>query len=511
MKKIEDRINLINEQLLKEEFKVNQQFILNEMKRIGIEKLPYSYSSLKGFIDSETMSTHYNKHYKGYVKKLNIALSKKEYGDLELEEIIKSIGKYDETIRNNAGGAFNHALFWKMLSPKKQTIKGEILEKIKKDFKSYKEFKSVFEEIAKERFGSGWVWLILTKGDKLKVMSTPNQDNPLMNVVKNGGYPILGLDLWEHAYYLKYKNEKDNYIKNFWDSVNWQFVNQMLKTKMKTKLTESIFSGNLLVESKSTSCSFESAQSYKFIFTINSKVKKIFMYCIMDVLKDVFPENYYKYNEYAKGEMSGIYDLEKPGRSLINRLNTNYYGFCILVNDLNKLLKSQNQPILDFIGKTPQEQIDEVNRMTSLIKKYGSRIFNQKSDTFINLMDILDVKDKQGNKTEDFSVKILKKKFGDENVTRIGKLGSELDMMEGIDCIVKNNGKEYTAQIKPYSNIEKSENEITILDSGQVQEYSTDWMVFSNGKSILVFENSRTKIVDGYFVFPQDSLIYTLS
>jgi len=511
MKKIEEKINLINEQLLKEEYQTNKKFILSEMKRIGIEELPYSYSALKNFIDSETMSTHYNKHYKGYVKKLNKALSQKDYGDLELEEIVKSISKYDETIRNNAGGAFNHALFWKMLSPKKQKIQGDILEKIKKDFGSYREFKTVFEEFAQERFGSGWVWLILTKGDKLKVMSTPNQDNPLMNVIKNGGYPILGLDLWEHAYYLKYKNEKNNYIKNFWDSVNWMFVNKMLNMKMKTKLTESIFSKNLLIESKSTSCTYEMAQTYRFIFNINDKVKEIFMRSIGNVLKNVFPNNFYRYNEYEKGQMSGIYDLEKKGRSVINKLNTNYYGFCILVNDLNKLLKLQNQPVLDFVGKTPQEQIDEVERMTSLIERYGSRIFNQESDTFKNIMEILDVKDKQGNKTEDLTVKILKKKFGDDNVTRIGELGSKLDMVKGIDCIIKDKGREYTAQIKPYSNILESENEITILNSGQVKKYTTDWIIFSKGTTILVFENSGTKIVDGNFVFPQDSLIYTLS
>ena len=134
MKKIQEKINIITEQLIVEEKKDNQKLFLTEMKKIGIEKLPYAYSSLKQFIDAETMEYHYNKHYKGYVDKLNSALSKKDYGDLELEDIIKSIGKYDKTISNNAGGAFNHALFWKMLSPKTQTPNGDILDKIKKDF-----------------------------------------------------------------------------------------------------------------------------------------------------------------------------------------------------------------------------------------------------------------------------------------------------------------------------------------------------------------------------------------
>ena len=207
MKKIQEKINIITEQLIVEEKKDNQKLFLTEMKKIGIEKLPYAYSSLKQFIDAETMEYHYNKHYKGYVDKLNSALSKKDYGDLELEDIIKSISKYDKTIRNNAGGAFNHALFWKMLSPKTQSPNGDILDKIKKDFGTFQKFKTKFESVCKDRFGSGWVWLVLTNRNTLKIVSTPNQDNPLMNVVENGGYPVLGLDLWEHAYYLKYRNK----------------------------------------------------------------------------------------------------------------------------------------------------------------------------------------------------------------------------------------------------------------------------------------------------------------
>ena len=175
-----------NEVLLTE-----QKEIIEEMKKIGIEKLPYSYSSLQRFIDPKTMNVHYNKHYKGYVKKLNKALSEKNYGDVELEEIVKGISRYNKTIRNNAGGAFNHALFWKMLSPKKQELKGELLEKINKQFGSLTKFKKEFEEIAKKSFGSGWVWLTLSNG-RLKIVTTPNQDNPLMNIVKDGGFPILG-------------------------------------------------------------------------------------------------------------------------------------------------------------------------------------------------------------------------------------------------------------------------------------------------------------------------------
>ena len=211
---------------------INEKTFLNEMKKIGIEKLPYAYSAVDRFINKETMDVHYNKHYKGYVDKLNKSISKRRGGDKELEEIVKDISKYNKKIRDNAGGAFNHALFWKMLSPEQQKCSGDIYDKITIDFGSYRDFKSKFEEVAKKRFGSGWAWLVLDRNNKLKVISTPNQDNPLMDVVKGGGYPLLGLDLWEHAYYLKYLNKRDDYIKNFWTVINWKFVNKLLKSRL---------------------------------------------------------------------------------------------------------------------------------------------------------------------------------------------------------------------------------------------------------------------------------------
>jgi Fe-Mn family superoxide dismutase len=248
--KLMKNVQLLNEQILlteKEEIKNN--FLL-EMKKIGIEKLPYSYSAMKQFVDPETMDIHYNKHYKGYVKKLNDALSKKNYKDLELEDIIKSISKFDEKVRNNAGGAFNHALFWKMLSPKKQRPSGEVYEKIKKQYGNIKNLKDEFNQVALDRFGSGWAWLILTKNNKLKIMSTPNQDNPLMNIIKDGGYPLLGLDVWEHAYYLRYRNKRDEYVKNFWNHINWEFVNELYLLKNKKFVKESYI--RVLLENEET-------------------------------------------------------------------------------------------------------------------------------------------------------------------------------------------------------------------------------------------------------------------
>jgi Fe-Mn family superoxide dismutase len=240
LKPISNRIDILTEQIvLLDKINIQKEFI-TEMKKIGIEKLPYSYSALKQFVDPETMDVHYNKHYKGYVKKLNDALSSRK-GDIGLEDIIKTITKFNTKVRNNAGGAFNHALFWKMLSPNKQTLKGDLLDKITNQYGSFKKFKEEFNKASLDSFGSGWVWLVLTKTNRLKIITTPNQDNPLMNDV-NGGYPILGLDLWEHAYYLRYKNKRDQYINKFWNHINWEFVNDLfnLKTNKKETINESV-------------------------------------------------------------------------------------------------------------------------------------------------------------------------------------------------------------------------------------------------------------------------------
>jgi Fe-Mn family superoxide dismutase len=225
--------SLVNQILGKEPNQV--EFFINEAKTIGIDKLSYSYAAIRRFIDPETMKIHYQRHYKGYVKKLNSALRKKDYGDVELENIVRQISKYNTVIRNNAGGAFNHALFWKMLSPKPQVPSGPILEKIKSQFGTYRNFRTKFEKEAKSRFGSGWVWLVVKDNGSLKIMTTPNQDNPLMNIFEQGGFPILGLDLWEHAYYLKYQNKRDEYIQNFWEVVNWKFVNELYTKRIKSE------------------------------------------------------------------------------------------------------------------------------------------------------------------------------------------------------------------------------------------------------------------------------------
>jgi len=227
---LKNKIELIESKIANVSF--NNEKIISEIKKVSVEKLPYDFDELDLFIDSETMKTHYNKHYKGYVEKLNVELEKIKGKDLDLEEIVSSISKFNTKVRNNGGGAFNHALFWKMLSPVKTKLENPLLYKLETTFGSFEKFKEKFEEEAKSRFGSGWVWLVLTKTNRLKIITTPNQDNPLMLSGRNKSYPLLGLDLWEHAYYLKYKNERDRYIKNFWKVVNWGFVTDLYTTQL---------------------------------------------------------------------------------------------------------------------------------------------------------------------------------------------------------------------------------------------------------------------------------------
>ena len=185
-------------------------------------KLPYNFDSLEPYIDAETMKLHYNKHYKGYVKKLNDAIGTKKP---ELEQLVKSSSKRKDAIRNNAGGAYNHQLFWNMMTPKKHPIRGNIKDLLEKQYGSVEKFKEQFKEQAISHFGSGWVWLVKT-GNRLKIVQTNNQDNPLMFDM---GTTILGIDVWEHAYYKKYGPDRERYIKNFLKVVNWDYCNALLE------------------------------------------------------------------------------------------------------------------------------------------------------------------------------------------------------------------------------------------------------------------------------------------
>jgi Fe-Mn family superoxide dismutase len=187
--------------------------------------LKYDYNALEPYIDGRTMEIHHDKHHGGYTSKLNAALEGTALADKSIEEILADAGSHGAAVRNNGGGYYNHNLFWEVMSPKgKGRPEGAVLKAINETFGSFDEFKSQFSNAAATRFGSGWAWLVKTDGG-LVITSTPNQDNPLMDIAEVKGLPILGLDVWEHAYYLKYQNRRPEYIEAFWNVVNWTEVN----------------------------------------------------------------------------------------------------------------------------------------------------------------------------------------------------------------------------------------------------------------------------------------------
>ena len=511
-KKQKQRIQEIEQIIKSQPIQPSEEEIIQEQKekmtRIEVIKLPYSYSALKTFIDAETMNVHYNQHYKGYVNKLNKELEKIKDESLTLENIIKGISRYSRNVHNNAGGAYNHELFWQMLSPKKQNPNGPVLDKIKKKFGSYAEFKKEFKRKSQSQFGSGWVWLVLTKRGDIKIMTTPIQDNPMMNTVKEGGIPLLGLDLWEHAYYLKYKNKRDEYVNNFFEVINWSFVNKQFDQYQKGKINETRIVKELINEGVSRGCSPKQVNMYRMLFNQNPRIKKKFMYTIMDILKEVFKDNLYEKNEYADGKMSGIYDFEGRGRSVINKLNTNYTAFCILVNDINEVLNHYGNDPINFIGKDENQQMKELGKLLSKLTEFRYRIFNLESATFQTIMASLEKSNKFGDEREVDAVESLKKIFNVDNVTKTGELGGVDDMLAGIDAIVELPEGKKTIQIKPFNGFENNEGVITVFGSGNVKPYSTDYLVFHNNKKgTLVFKNDNTVIERGRYTFPFDSWV----
>jgi len=186
--------------------------------------LPYDYNALEPYIDAKTMEIHHSKHHAGYTEKLNNAIIGTDMENFPIEALLKDVSKYPVAVRNNGGGFYNHDLFWKFMSPDGGSQpSGELLEAINESFGSFDDFRKLFSTAAATRFGSGWAWLVKTNSG-LVVTSTPNQDNTLMDVAEVKGTPILGLDVWEHAYYLKYQNRRPEYIEAFWNVINWDFV-----------------------------------------------------------------------------------------------------------------------------------------------------------------------------------------------------------------------------------------------------------------------------------------------
>ncbi|MCU0355488.1 MAG: superoxide dismutase [Cytophagales bacterium] len=188
--------------------------------------LPYASDALEPFIDKTTMEIHHGKHHQAYVTNLNNAVNGTEMASHSIEELLANVSKFPVAVRNNGGGHWNHTFFWNLMKKNeggKPT--GSLASAIDAKFGSFDAFKEEFAKAATTRFGSGWAWLIVDQGGELAVTSTPNQDNPLMDVADKKGTPLLGLDVWEHAYYLKYQNRRPDYVAAFWNVINWDAVN----------------------------------------------------------------------------------------------------------------------------------------------------------------------------------------------------------------------------------------------------------------------------------------------
>ena len=193
-----------------------------------LPKLPYAYDALEPHIDARTMEIHHSKHHNGYTTNLNNAISDTPMSEQSIEEILKHLNLDNKAVRNNGGGYYNHRLFWSIMSPDGGGIpNGELAEAINNEFESFDQFKTDFAKAAATQFGSGWAWLCVHKDGKLEICATANQDNPLMPGISCEGIPILGIDVWEHAYYLNYQNRRPDYINAFFNVINWNKVNEL--------------------------------------------------------------------------------------------------------------------------------------------------------------------------------------------------------------------------------------------------------------------------------------------
>ena len=195
-----------------------------------LPKLPYSYEALEPNIDAKTMEIHYSKHHAAYTNNLNIAIQGTENEKKSIEDLLQNVSKLPIAVRNNGGGFFNHTLFWSVMKPNGGGLPTDDLkDAIVKQFGSIDKFKETFSNAAATRFGSGWAWMFVNNKKELEIGSSPNQDNPLMDISEHKGIPILGLDVWEHAYYLKYQNRRPDYIGAFWNVINWEEIARRFK------------------------------------------------------------------------------------------------------------------------------------------------------------------------------------------------------------------------------------------------------------------------------------------
>lgn len=196
------------------------------MNVFNLPQLPYAYDALEPFIDKETMTIHHQRHHQAYVDNLNTALKASDETSTDLDSILQRISEYSPAVRNNGGGHYNHSLFWEILSPQpKLTPEGKLAEAIDSGFGSLENLKAEMKKAGLGQFGSGWVWLFVKFSGSLAITSTPNQDNPMMDIQStNRGFPILGIDVWEHAYYLAYQNKRADYLDSFWSVLDWSAV-----------------------------------------------------------------------------------------------------------------------------------------------------------------------------------------------------------------------------------------------------------------------------------------------
>ncbi len=199
-----------------------------------LPQLAYAHAALEPHIDAKTMEIHHGKHHQAYVTNLNNALAGTDAEKLSIEEICKNISKYPMAVRNNGGGHYNHSLFWTIMAPNAGgTPKGALAAAIESDLGGFEKFKTDFTQAGATRFGSGWAWLCVKADGKLAVCSTPNQDNPLMDIADCKGTPILGMDVWEHAYYLHYQNRRPDYMLAFFNVINWDKVSELFEAAKK--------------------------------------------------------------------------------------------------------------------------------------------------------------------------------------------------------------------------------------------------------------------------------------
>jgi len=242
-----DKSNLVEVQLPEPEATVSVSFgNPNEVKAKGksfqMVPLTYAYDAIQPAVDGRTMELHYSKHYLGYTSILNKQVDgNKQWEGKTIEEILSKVGPEEIILKNNAGGYYNHSLFFQILKPKgAKSPSGELLEAINASYSSFSNFKTKLLSEGNTHFGSGWVWLIVTKNRELKIVTTSNQDNPLMNDAKTKGIPFLGIDLWEHAYYLQYQNNRKEYLETIFDNINWSVVSKKYSEALENQMKQPV-------------------------------------------------------------------------------------------------------------------------------------------------------------------------------------------------------------------------------------------------------------------------------